>query len=102
MGETYSVSVAVRNRSSQESSPTTGVEQLSQEMLKKYIIYAKDKIHPKLNNMDQDKIAQMFADLRRESMVRNLLKYLHLFTAIFKCLHRFDLLMFNMLKPYII
>jgi DNA replicative helicase MCM subunit Mcm2 (Cdc46/Mcm family) len=53
----------------QESSPTTGVEQLSQEMLKKYIIYAKDKIHPKLNNMDQDKIARMFADLRRESMV---------------------------------
>ena len=42
---------------------------MSQEMLKKYVIYAKDKIHPKLNNMDQDKIARMFADLRRESMV---------------------------------
>ena len=38
-------------------------------MLKKYLIYAKDKVHPKLNNMDQDKIARMFADLRRESMV---------------------------------
>ena len=50
-------------------SPTTGVELLSQEMLKKYLIYAKDKVHPKLNNMDQDKIARMFADLRRESMV---------------------------------
>ena len=53
----------------QDTSPTTGVEQLPQDMLKKYIIYAKDKVHPKLNNMDQDKIARMFADLRRESMV---------------------------------
>jgi len=38
-------------------------------MLKKYIIYAREKIHPKLHNMDQDKIARMFAELRKESMV---------------------------------
>ena len=41
-------------------------------MLKKYIIYAREKIHPKLHNMDQDKIARMFAELRKESMVRTL------------------------------
>lgn len=57
------------------------MEQLSQEMLKKYIIYAKDKIHPKLNNMDQDKIAQMFADLRRESMVSPVLHIIRVSTA---------------------
>ena len=45
------------------------VEQLSQEMLKKYIIYAKDKVTPNLLNMDQDKVSKMFASLRRESMV---------------------------------
>lgn len=39
-----------------------------QELLKKYIIYAKERIHPKLNQMDQDKIAKAYADLRRESM----------------------------------
>lgn len=39
-------------------------------MLKKYIIYAREKIHPKLHNMDQDKVARMFAELRKESMVR--------------------------------
>lgn len=39
-------------------------------MLKKYIIYAREKINPKLHNMDQDKIAKMFAELRKESMVR--------------------------------
>ena len=41
-------------------------------MLKKYVIYAREKIHPKLHNMDQDKIARMFAELRKESMVRTL------------------------------
>ena len=48
------------------------METIPQEMLKKYIIYAREKIHPKLHNMDQDKIARMFAELRKESMVRTL------------------------------
>ncbi|XP_018116883.1 DNA replication licensing factor mcm2-like isoform X2 [Xenopus laevis] len=47
---------------------TFGVEPLPQEMLKKYIIYAKEKIRPKLNQMDQDKVAKMYSDLRKESM----------------------------------
>merc|ERR1719233_2821070 len=45
-----------------------GVEKIPQELLKKYIIYAKEKVHPKLHNMDQDKIAKMYSELRRESM----------------------------------
>ena len=48
-------------------------------MLKKYIIYAREKIHPKLHNMDQDKVARMFAELRKESMVS---KFLNLFSPI--------------------
>ena len=48
---------------------TYGVEPLPQEVLKKYIIYAKERVHPKLNQMDQDKVAQMYSDLRKESMV---------------------------------
>ena len=47
-----------------------GKDTIPQEMLKKYIIYAREKIHPKLHNMDQDKVARMFAELRKESMVR--------------------------------
>ncbi|CAJ0940628.1 unnamed protein product [Ranitomeya imitator] len=47
---------------------TFGVEPLPQEVLKKYIIYAKEKVHPKLNQMDQDKVAKMYSDLRKESM----------------------------------
>lgn len=47
---------------------TYGVEPLPQEILKKYIIYAKERIHPKLHQMDQDKVAKMYSDLRKESM----------------------------------
>ena len=45
-----------------------GVEKIPQELLKKYNIYAREKVHPKLHQMDQDKVAKMYSDLRRESM----------------------------------
>ena len=45
------------------------LEALPQDLLKKYIIYAKDKVHPKLHQMDQNKVARMYSDLRRESLV---------------------------------
>lgn len=43
--------------------------QLTQSLLKKYIMYARTHCHPKLLRIDQDKIASLYADLRRESMV---------------------------------
>ncbi|KAJ8301240.1 hypothetical protein KUTeg_020227 [Tegillarca granosa] len=46
----------------------SSVEPLPQDLLRKYIIYCKEKVHPKLHQMDQDKVAKMYADLRRESM----------------------------------
>lgn len=36
--------------------------------MRKYIMYAKEKIKPKLFDLDQEKLARLFADLRRESM----------------------------------
>merc|ERR1711881_283539 len=45
-----------------------GVEKIPQELLKKYILYARERVHPKLHDMDQDKVAKMYSDLRRESM----------------------------------
>lgn len=53
---------------------TYGVEPIPQEVLKKYIIYAKEKVHPRLNQMDQDKVARMYSELRKESMVKQLLQ----------------------------
>ncbi|CAK9298296.1 unnamed protein product [Gordionus sp. m RMFG-2023] len=45
------------------------IEPLSQDMLRKYIMYAKERIHPKLTTIDQDKIAKLYATLRKESML---------------------------------
>ncbi|XP_017782479.1 PREDICTED: DNA replication licensing factor Mcm2 [Nicrophorus vespilloides] len=42
--------------------------QIPQEMLKKYIVYAKQNVHPKLQNMDQDKVANIYSQLRQESL----------------------------------
>jgi len=42
-------------------------EPIEQELLQKYILYAKEKVEPKLHQMDRDKISQLYADLRRES-----------------------------------
>ncbi|XP_029633599.1 DNA replication licensing factor mcm2 [Octopus sinensis] len=46
----------------------SGIEPIPQELLRKYVIYAKEKTSPKLHQMDQDKVAKMYAELRRESM----------------------------------
>lgn len=46
---------------------TFGVEMIPQDLLKKYIVYSKEKVHPKLNHMDQDKVARIYGDLRKES-----------------------------------
>ncbi|CAG10746.1 unnamed protein product, partial [Tetraodon nigroviridis] len=53
---------------------TSDVPPIPQELLRKYIIYAKERIHPKLNQMDQDKVARIYSDLRKESMVSDLEK----------------------------
>lgn len=44
------------------------VDPVPQELLRKYIMYAKEKVRPKLHQMDQDKVAKMYSELRRESM----------------------------------
>ncbi|CAD6194709.1 unnamed protein product [Caenorhabditis auriculariae] len=45
-----------------------GVRLVPQELLKKYIIYARDKCHPVLGNQHTEKFSQIFAQMRRESM----------------------------------
>merc|ERR1719187_1431657 len=50
------------------STNLAGVEKIPQDLLKKYILYARDRVKPKLHQMDQEKVAKMYSDLRRESM----------------------------------
>lgn len=50
--------------------PTETTESLSipQDLLKKYIVYAKQNVHPKLTNINQDKVAKLYSRLRQESL----------------------------------
>jgi DNA replication licensing factor MCM2 len=44
------------------------LEPIDQSLLKKYLLYARRKVQPRLVNIDADKIAKLYADLRRASM----------------------------------
>ncbi|XP_076239028.1 DNA replication licensing factor Mcm2 [Calliopsis andreniformis] len=41
---------------------------IPQDLLKKYIVYSRQNIHPKLTNIDQDKVAKLYSQLRQESL----------------------------------
>ena len=45
------------------------IETIPHELFKKYLIYARRFTHPKISSIDQDKITQFYADIRRESSV---------------------------------
>ncbi|ERN06348.1 hypothetical protein AMTR_s00016p00242770 [Amborella trichopoda] len=47
--------------------PPVDPEILSQDMLRKYITYAKLNVFPKLHDSDMDKLTHVYAELRRES-----------------------------------
>lgn len=53
----------------QEDPFLANIEKIPQDLLRKYIIYAREKVHPKLHQMDQDKVAKLYGELRRESLV---------------------------------
>lgn len=45
-----------------------GVEVIPQDMLRKYLRFARSSVAPKLTNMDKEKVSSLYIDLRRESM----------------------------------
>lgn len=56
-----------------EQADTQGSErkkegEIPQDLLRKYIKYARERCSPKLYHMDEDKVARLFADMRRESL----------------------------------
>lgn len=42
-------------------------EPIKQDILKKYIVYAREKVRPQLNEQQKENIAKVYADMRRES-----------------------------------
>ncbi|KAI0694356.1 MCM2/3/5 family-domain-containing protein [Cytidiella melzeri] len=47
---------------------TLDADLIPQDTLRKYIMYAREKVRPKLFDLDQEKLSRLFADLRRESL----------------------------------
>ena len=69
--ESHGRAAALGNGTSQEEEDVHKPVQegeIPQELLRKYILYAREKCRPKLYQIDQDKVARLFADMRRESL----------------------------------
>ncbi|KAI5285977.1 MCM DNA helicase complex subunit [Ascosphaera aggregata] len=47
---------------------STDNDQIPQELLRKYILYAREHCRPRLYQIDQNKVSRLFADMRRESL----------------------------------
>ncbi|CAG9318679.1 MCM2 [Blepharisma stoltei] len=47
--------------------PEEPPQTLSQDKLKKYILYARQYVHPQLSDLDQEKIVRFYSELRQES-----------------------------------
>ncbi|PSR97624.1 MCM2/3/5 family-domain-containing protein [Coniella lustricola] len=60
---------ATETQKTAKSTTATAKEgEIRQELLRKYILWAREHCTPKLGNLDEDKIARLFADMRRESL----------------------------------
>lgn len=59
---------ATETQATAKSTATVKEGEIRQELLRKYILWAREHCTPKLGNMDEDKVARLFADMRRESL----------------------------------
>jgi DNA replicative helicase MCM subunit Mcm2 (Cdc46/Mcm family) len=55
------------------------LQTVPQALLRKYIFYAREHCHPKVDNIDGHKLAQLYVDLRQQSSVCTNEIFTHLF-----------------------
>eukprot|EP00933_Yihiella_yeosuensis_P034371 TRINITY_DN2786_c0_g1_i1.p1 TRINITY_DN2786_c0_g1~~TRINITY_DN2786_c0_g1_i1.p1 ORF type:complete len:899 (+),score=221.20 TRINITY_DN2786_c0_g1_i1:65-2761(+) len=46
---------------------TTHVQPIDQDLLKKYIVYARQRVHPKMTDIDGEKLASFYSEIRKEA-----------------------------------
>ncbi len=65
------VEAEVETTTKEVSSPRRQLtwQYIPQELLRKYIMYAKMRVHPKIPTLDMEKIKNLYAELRKESKV---------------------------------
>ena len=42
---------------------------IPQDLLRKYILFARSHCHPKIHHIDEEKLARLFSDMRKESII---------------------------------
>lgn len=52
----------------QRTATTWDADIIPQDMLRKYITYARDRIRPRLDALDEERLSRLYVDLRRESI----------------------------------
>lgn len=62
--------IALLNEKNERDKPEQ-LELIDQDLLKRYIVYARDRFKPKLSIHQEDYIAKVYGDLRRESHAHN-------------------------------
>lgn len=67
-GQPTEVDVVVVENPIFKEKKKSSAEQIDQDLLRKYILYAKKTIKPKLHQVDKEKIANFYAELRQKSM----------------------------------
>jgi DNA replication licensing factor MCM2 len=53
----------------QDADADDDLEVIPLSLLKKYVVFSKQNVRPKLMGMDQDRVAKMYSQLRQESLV---------------------------------
>merc|ERR1711953_1604175 len=51
----------------QQQQQASGVQPIPQDLLQKYIVYARQRVHPKVGDIDREKLANFYKDIRAES-----------------------------------
>ena len=68
-GRSHPAAADTQNTMETDNEPALAQEsEIPQELLRKYILYSREKCSPKLYNIDEEKISRLFGDMRKESL----------------------------------
>lgn len=66
--DTRTAEFILNSHSHQTQEPGNNVGKISQDILRKYILYARNNIEPVVSNIDIKKVSHLYSDLRKESL----------------------------------
>ncbi|KAL7266564.1 MCM DNA helicase complex subunit [Rhizina undulata] len=67
-GRSHPVGTSTNPTSTSTNVLSSALSPVPQDLLRKYILYAREHVRPQLHQMDQEKISRLFVEMRRESL----------------------------------